>query len=108
MDSGRSEDAERVAWPTKLREYLSVGRPVLCVSRPGYAVAKLIGENAWGLVANGEAETRAAVAHILAEPRAETERRAAAAHRFASEQIDDAKVGEAVRRGLLAPVTRGQ
>jgi hypothetical protein len=102
MDSGRSEDAYRVAWPTKLREYLSVGRPVLCISRPGYAVAKLVGGSTWGVLAEGEAGTRVAVARILKEPRAETERRALAAHRFAREQIDDAKVGAAIRRSLLA------
>lgn len=101
MDSGRSEDAERVAWPTKLREYLSVGRPVLCVSRPEYAVAKMVGGSSWGVLAEGEAGTRAAVARILAEPRVEAERRGLAAHRFALEQIDDARIGAALRRDLL-------
>ncbi|HVV49916.1 MAG TPA: hypothetical protein VHO06_09670 [Polyangia bacterium] len=103
VDSGRSEDAERVAWPTKLREYLSVGRPVLCISRPEYAVARMVAANPWGIFASGEAETRAAVTRIANESRATLQARAEAAHRFAREQIDDRKIGAAIRKELCAP-----
>lgn len=102
VDSGRSTDGERVAWPTKLREYLSVGRPVLCISRPEYAISKMAAANAWGLVAHGEEETRAAVARIVSEPTASLEGRARAAHRFARENIDDGTIGAAFRRDLCA------
>jgi hypothetical protein len=102
VDSGASTDGERVAWPTKLREYLSVGRPVLCISRPEYAISKMSAANAWGVVAHGEAETRAAIARIAAEPTASLEARAGAAHRFALDNIDDATIGAAFRRDLCA------
>jgi hypothetical protein len=102
VDSGASSDGERVAWPTKLREYLSVGRPVLCIARPEYAVAKMAAANGWGVVAHSEAETRAAVARIVAEPAATLAERARAAHRFALDNIDDATIGAALRRDLCA------
>jgi hypothetical protein len=102
MDSGRPDDALRVAWPTKLREYLGVGRPVLCVARPEYAVSRLVAGNRWGILATNEAETRTAVAQIVAEPRSTTEDRGRAAYAFAKLHVDDARVGAALRAGLLA------
>jgi hypothetical protein len=102
IDSGKSVEGERVAWPTKLREYLSLGRPVLCITRPEYGLAKLAANSRWGIVAFGEEETRAAVRRILAESRSELEDRARAAHAFARQHIDDATIGAAFRRELCA------
>jgi hypothetical protein len=102
MDSGRTEDDERVAWPTKLREFLSVGRPILCIARPDSAIARIVAKASWGLGAFGEEETRAAVVRIMSESRQELEARARAAHAFALQNIDDNTIGAAVRRDLCA------
>jgi hypothetical protein len=102
VDSGQTQDGERVVWPTKLREFLSAGRPILCISRPENAIARLAANSKWGVFAFGEAETRAAVARIMSESRAELEERARAAHAFALERIDDNTIGAAVRRDLCA------
>jgi hypothetical protein len=100
IDSGRSEDGERVAWPTKLREFLSVGRPILCMARPDSAIFKIVAASRWGIAVFGESETRAAVVRIMSESPDETEARARAAYEFAREHLDDKKVGAAIRRDL--------
>ena len=95
-------DALRVAWPTKLREYLAVGRPVLCVADERSAAAEIAREGAWGLLASTEAETRDALRRAFVEPREGLLRRAAAAHAFAVEHLDNRTVGARWRARALA------
>jgi hypothetical protein len=102
VDTGKPDVGLQVAWPTKLREYLGVGRPVLCISRPEYAVARLVTSDSWGVLAFGEEQTRAAVARIVAETPASLLARSEAAHRFARERMDDARIGSRFRRELCA------
>jgi len=44
----------QVIWPTKLREYLSVGRPVLVIAPPDYGIVDIATQGGWGLVAHDE------------------------------------------------------
>jgi hypothetical protein len=87
----------QVAWPTKLREYLSVGRPVLCIASADYAVAELARQGAWGLLAANEESTRQAIRTLAASPPSQLEAWAAAAHRFALEQMDNRTIGRRFR-----------
>jgi hypothetical protein len=102
LDSGRPHEGERVAWPTKLREFLSSGRPILCIARPESAIARIVAAGEWGIVAHGESETRAAVLRIMSESRQKLEERGKAAHAFARQYIDDNRIGAAIRRELCA------
>jgi hypothetical protein len=102
LDSGKPEDGVRVAWPTKLREFLSIGRPILCISRPENAIARIVASGDWGIVAHGESETRAAVVRIMSESRQQLEERGKAAHAFARQHIDDNRIGAAIRRDLCS------
>jgi hypothetical protein len=95
-------EALKVAWPTKLREYLAVGRPVLCVASADYAAAEIARDGGWGIVASTETETREAVERAVSEPRDELLRRAAAARAFAIEKLDSRTVGARWRARLLA------
>jgi hypothetical protein len=99
-DSGKSVDGERVVWPTKLREFFSLGRPILCIARPENAIARWAVKSRWGLFAFGEQQTREAVQRIAAESRAELEERSIAAHAFALERMNDATIGASIRRDL--------
>jgi hypothetical protein len=106
-DSGKSVDAERVVWPTKLREFFSLGRPVLCIARPENAIARMAVNSQWGLFAFGEEQTRQTVMQIASESRAVLEERCRAAHAFALERMNDATIGAAVRRDLAGAPTSG-
>jgi hypothetical protein len=92
-------------WPTKLREYLAVGRPVFCIAGRDYDIARLARESGWGLVATDERETVDAMARALSEGSEALTRRAAAAHAFARERMDNATIGEAFRARMLAPAS---
>jgi len=93
----------QVAWPSKLREYLSVGRPVLCIAPPDYGVVDLARESGWGLVAHDEASTRAAVAAFAGSSDADLQVRSQAAFRFALRHMNNRSTGAAFRRALLGP-----
>ncbi|HEX3694804.1 MAG TPA: hypothetical protein VH374_05375 [Polyangia bacterium] len=93
----------QVAWPTKLREYLSVGRPVLVIAPPDDGVAELAAEGGWGLLAADEASTRAAVQTLAASTTADLQARAEAAFRFAVKYMNNHTTGDAFRRAVLAP-----
>jgi hypothetical protein len=95
-------EALRVAWPTKLREYLSVGRPVLCVAAPDYAAARIIGGERWGVLAHDEESTQRAVAKVIATPRDELLRLGAAAHEFGLRVLDDRTIGAGWRERALS------
>ena len=91
-----------VAWPTKLREYLSVGRPVLCIASADYAVADLARQGAWGLLATDEESTRQAIRTLAASPPSQLEAWAQSAHRFALAQMDNRTIGQRFRDRALA------
>jgi hypothetical protein len=92
----------QVAWPTKLREYLSVGRPVLCIASGDYAVADLARQGAWGLLATDEESTRQAIRTLAASPPSQLDAWAASAHRFALAQMDNRTIGRRFRERALS------
>ena len=98
----RDRETLRVAWPTKLREYLAVGRPVFCISAPDYAAAELANQAGWGITAGSEEETRAALRAALAETPQALAARAERAHVFAKSRFDNQVIGEGWRREALA------
>lgn len=93
----------QVAWPTKLREYLSVGRPVLCIAPPDYGIVNEAARGGWGLVADDEAGTREAVAALAKCTDDDLWSRALAAHGFARQHMNNRTIGAAFRRGALRP-----
>jgi hypothetical protein len=99
-DSGQSVDGQTVVWPTKLREFFGLGRPLLCIARPENAIARQAINSRWGLFAFGEEQTREAVQRIVSESRADLEERCRAAHAFALERMNDATIGARIRREL--------
>jgi hypothetical protein len=109
-DSGKPVDSEIVVWPTKLREFFALGRPLLCIARPENAIARQAVNSRWGLFAFGEEQTRQAVQRIVSESRAELEDRCRAAHAFARERMNDGTIGASIRRDLCeraAPLGSG-
>jgi hypothetical protein len=98
-------EALKVAVPTKVREYLSVGKPVLCVAAPDYAIARLATEGRWGQVCSDQASTQSAVKQMLESTEADLAARGRAAHRFALERLNNGTVGASFRRELAAPRT---
>lgn len=96
-------EALRVAWPTKLREYLSVGRPVLCIASPDDGVVDLARQGGWGLVAHDEPSTRAAVETLARSSNADLQARSKAAFRFAAKYMNNRTTGAEFRRAVLAP-----
>jgi len=96
-------DHLQVAWPTKLRDYLAIGRPVICVAAQDYAVAEIAAGSRWALLAHDEASTRTAVSSAIAEAREAMAERSAAAHAFAREALDNGTLGRRWRAEVLAP-----
>jgi hypothetical protein len=92
----------QVAWPTKLRDYLAVGRPVLTIAARDFAAAEMAERGGWGVAAASEAETREAVGLALATPRVTLEARAVKAHAYAREWMDNATVGARWRARAIA------
>jgi hypothetical protein len=97
----RDREALQVAWPTKLREYLSVGRPVLCVAASDYAVTEMLTDTGWALVAHDAQTTRHAVDLAISESRDRVQARADEAHAFGLKTMDDRLVGERWRQSFL-------
>ncbi|HEX3694633.1 MAG TPA: hypothetical protein VH374_04520 [Polyangia bacterium] len=93
----------QVVWPTKLREYLSVGRPVLCIAPPDYGIVDIAIQGGWGLVANDEASTRAAVERLARSSNADLRAWSQAAFAFAVKYMNNRTTGAEFRRAVLAP-----
>ncbi|HXI60322.1 MAG TPA: hypothetical protein VNO55_29860, partial [Polyangia bacterium] len=93
----------QVIWPTKLREYLSVGRPVLVIAPPDYGIVDIATQGGWGLVAHDEASTRAAVETLARSSNEDLRGRSEAAFQFALRYMNNRTVGAAFRRDVLAP-----
>jgi hypothetical protein len=93
----------QVIWPTKLREYLSVGRPVLVVAPPDYGIAEIATEGGWGLVAHDEASTRAAVQRLARSSNDDLRGLCEAAFRFAVKYMNNRTTGAAFRAAVMAP-----
>ncbi len=91
----------QVAFPTKLREYLSVGRPVLCVAPPDYGIAQMATEGGWGIVATDEASTREAVRRICQSSPEQLSALSRAAYEFARTHLDNRVVGARFREQAL-------
>ena len=105
LDPEVSDPAARaslqVAFPTKLREYLSAGRPVLCIAPPDYGVADMANEGGWGIVCADEASTREAVRRIADSSTAQLALLGEAAYRFAQMYMDNRTVGARFREQAL-------
>jgi hypothetical protein len=105
LDPGVSDPGARaslqVAFPTKLREYLSVGRPVLCVAPPDYGIAQMATEGGWGIVASDEASTREAVRRICQSSPDQLAALSRAAYDFARTHLDNRVVGARFREQAL-------
>lgn len=101
MPASRRLDLQ-VAWPSKLRDYLSVGRPVLCVAARDYQCASMAEAGGWGLVASNEQETREAVRRLAEASDEELGALSRAAHRFALERMNNATIGARFREQALA------
>jgi hypothetical protein len=97
-----NREALKVAWPTKLREYLAFGRPVLCIAAADYAAAELAAGEGWGIVAVDEASTRAAVQRALTETADALAARSARAHAFARAAFDNGTIGARFRHDLMS------
>ncbi|MEA2697115.1 MAG: hypothetical protein QOI66_1386 [Myxococcales bacterium] len=93
----------QVIWPTKLREYLSVGRPVLVIAPPDYGIVDIATQGGWGLVAHDEASTRAAVETLARSSNEDLRGRSEAAFQFALRYMNNRTAGAAFRRDVLAP-----
>ncbi len=91
-----------VAFPSKLREYFAIGRPVLCVAPPDYAVSDVIAAAGCGVIGHDEASTREAVRMMCQADGAQRAAWGAGAHRYARLHMDNAVVGERFRRDALA------
>jgi hypothetical protein len=102
LDPDPTDRAVKVAFPTKTREYLSVGRPVLCVAPPDGAIAQAAAQGGWGMVATDQESTREAVRRIVRGPREQLETMSRAAHAFALAHLNNRTVGAQVRADLLA------
>ena len=96
------QDALTVAWPTKLREYLAVGRPVLCIANESSAAAEITRAGGWGIVASTPEQTRQALQTAVSGSHEALVRSAAAAHAFALERLDNKTVGARWRARALA------
>lgn len=92
----------QVVWSTKLREYLSVGRPVLCVAPADYQVAEIARQGGWGLVAEDEAATRQAVLTLSQSTPEQLVSWGEAGHRFALERMNNATIGKRFRADALS------
>jgi hypothetical protein len=93
----------QASWPTKLREYLSVGRPVLCIAAPDYGIVDIAARGGWALIADDEAGTREAVAALASSSDEDLWARAIAAHRFARERMNNRTIGANFRTEALRP-----
>jgi hypothetical protein len=93
----------QVIWPTKLREYLSVGRPVLVIAPPDYGIVDLARQGGWGLVAHDEASTRAAVQRLADGSNEDLQGLSQAAFQFALRYMNNRTTGAAFRAAVMAP-----
>lgn len=93
----------QVAWPTKLREYLAVGRPVLCIAPSDYGIVDIAARGGWALIADDEAGTREAVVAIARCSETDLWSRAVAAHGFARATMNNRTIGAAFRAAAMGP-----
>jgi hypothetical protein len=88
-------DSMTVAFPSKMREYLALGRPVVAVAPPASCTTRVLREHALGWAASSEVELREAVRQLDGMSPGDLAAHGARGHAFARAHLDAASVGRA-------------